>query len=59
LAQLTYHARRFELTLGNNSVTLLVNGAPQTVPASAQAIGYTITHSGMSPLAAGEQPTCK
>jgi cytoskeleton protein RodZ len=59
LAQLTYHARRFELTLGNNSVTLVVNGAPQTVPASAQAIGYAITHSGMSPLAAGEQPTCK
>jgi hypothetical protein len=59
LAQLTYHARRFELTLGNNSATLVVNGTPQTVPASAQAIGYTITRAGMRPLAASEQPTCK
>ncbi len=55
----TYHARRFELTLGNNAVTLVVNGTPHTVPASAQAIGYTITRAGMKTLAANEQPTCK
>jgi cytoskeleton protein RodZ len=55
----TYHARRFELTLGNNAVTLVVNGEAHTVPASAQAIGYTITRAGMHPLAASEQPTCK
>jgi cytoskeleton protein RodZ len=53
-----YHAHRFLLTLGNNAVSLIVNGTPQTVPASAQAIGYSITRSGIKPLAAGELPTC-
>ncbi len=55
----TYHARRFELTLGNDAVTLVVNGAPHTVPASAQAIGYTITRAGLRSLPSAEQPTCK
>ncbi len=55
----TYHARRFELTLGNDEVTLVVNGTPHTVPASAQAIGYTITRAGLHPLPSTEQPTCK
>jgi cytoskeleton protein RodZ len=55
----TYHARHFELTLGNNAVMLVVNGKLHTVPASAQAIGYTITRSSMLPLAASAQPTCK
>ena len=54
----TYHARRFLLTLGNNAVSLIVNGTPQTVPASSQAIGYSITRTGIKPLAASEQPTC-
>jgi cytoskeleton protein RodZ len=54
----TYHARRFELTLGNNAVTLIVNEKPVTVPASSAAIGYAITRTGMRPLAAGELPTC-
>jgi cytoskeleton protein RodZ len=56
---LTYHARRFELTLGNNAVTLVVDGRPQTVPASAHAIGYAITRTGLRELATGEQPTCE
>jgi cytoskeleton protein RodZ len=55
----TYHARRFEVTLGNDEVTLVVNGTPHTVPASAQAIGYTITRAGLRPLPSAEQPTCK
>jgi cytoskeleton protein RodZ len=55
----TYHARRFELTLGNNAVALVVNGTPHEVPASAQAIGYTITRAGITTLPANEQPTCK
>lgn len=53
-----YHARRFLLTLGNNAVKLTVNGVSQTVPSSSQAIGYSITRSGMRPLAPGELPTC-
>ncbi len=55
----TYHARRFEVTLGNDEVTLVVNGTPHTVPASAQAIGYTVTRAGLRPLPSAEQPTCK
>lgn len=58
-AQPTYHARRFELTLGNNSLTLFVNGRAVTVPASSAAIGYAITRTGMRKLAAGELPTCQ
>ncbi len=55
----TYHARRFELTLGNSSVTMFVDGIPRTVPPSSQAIGYSITKAyGRRPLAAGQLPTC-
>jgi hypothetical protein len=56
----TYHARRFEITLGNNSVTLLVDGRARTVAPSSQAIGYSITKArGRQPLPAGQLPTCK
>jgi cytoskeleton protein RodZ len=55
----TYHARRFELTLGNNEVTLIVNGKTVTVPASSGAIGYAITRTGMRSLVESEAPTCK
>ncbi len=54
-----YHARRFELTLGNNAVALVVNGKPVTVPASSGAIGYAITRTGMRTLVESEAPTCK
>jgi hypothetical protein len=54
-----YHADRFELTLGNNAVTLIVNGKPVTVPASSGAIGYAITRTGMRSLVESEAPTCK
>jgi cytoskeleton protein RodZ len=53
-----YHARRFLLTLGNNAVTLIVNGKSRSVPASSGAIGYAITSTGMRTLASAEQPTC-
>jgi hypothetical protein len=55
----TYHARRFEITLGNNAVTMYVDGKLRTVPASARAIGYTITSAGRKTLAAAKQPTCR
>jgi len=55
----TYHARRFEITLGNSSVTMLVDGRARTVPSSSQAIGYTITKaSGRKRLPVGRLPTC-
>jgi cytoskeleton protein RodZ len=54
----TFHARRFELTLGNNAVALTIDGTPRAVPASSGAIGYTITKAGRKPLAQGHLPTC-
>jgi cytoskeleton protein RodZ len=58
-AEPTYHAHRFELTLGNNDLTLTVNGRPLPVPASSTSIGYAITHTGVRELPSSEQPTCK
>ncbi len=56
----TFHAKRFEITLGNSSLTMVIDGRPRTVPPSSQAIGYSITKAtGRRPLAAGQLPTCK
>jgi cytoskeleton protein RodZ len=54
----TFHARRFELTLGNNAVALTIDGTPRAVPASSGAIGYSITKAGRRTLAQGHLPTC-
>ena len=54
----TYHAKRFEITLGNNAVTMYVDGKAETVPPSSKPIGYTITSSGRHTLEPGRQPTC-
>jgi helix-turn-helix protein len=56
----TYHARRFEITLGNSSVTMYVDGRARTVAPSSQAIGYSITKArGRQPLSAAQLPTCR
>jgi len=56
----TYRARRFEITLGNSSVKMYVDGTPRTVAPSSQAIGYSITKAhGRQPLTAAQLPTCK
>jgi cytoskeleton protein RodZ len=56
----TFHAKHFEITLGNSSLTMVIDGKPRTVPPSSQAIGYSITKAtGRRPLAAGQLPTCK
>ena len=56
----TYHARRFDVTLGNSGVTMVIDGRPRTVPASSEAIGYSITRArGRHPLPAGSLPTCR
>ena len=55
----TFHAKRFEITLGNSSVTMFVDGRARAVPASSQAIGYTITKAyGRKRLPEGRLPTC-
>ena len=46
------------LTLGNNGVSMKVNGKAVTVPASSAAIGYKLTPGGMTPLPPAQQPTC-
>jgi cytoskeletal protein RodZ len=55
----THHARRFELTLGNNAVMMYVNGKALRVPASSQPIGYSISPSGRHTLSSGQLPTCE
>ena len=56
----TYHARRFDVTLGNSEVTMVIDGRPRTVPPSSEAIGYSITRArGRHPLPAGSLPTCQ
>jgi cytoskeletal protein RodZ len=54
----TFSAKHFELTLGNNAVTLLIDGTPRIVHASPRAIGYSITKAGRRTLEAGRLPTC-
>lgn len=58
-ARRTYRAKRFEVTLGNSSVKLSINGKPRVVQPSSRAIGYSITRDGRHTLAASQQPTCK
>ncbi len=56
----TYHAKRFEMTLGNSSVTLIIDGRPRSVTPSSEAIGYALTKArGRQPLQSGHMPTCK
>src|SRR4051794_27786936 len=56
----TYHAKRFEITLGNNAVDLVIDGKSRIVPPSSSAIGYSITKTrGRKTLPSSQQPTCK
>ncbi len=55
----TYHAKHFAITLGNSSVTMIVDGHPRSVASSSQAVGYSITKAtGRRRLRSGELPTC-
>jgi cytoskeleton protein RodZ len=54
----TFRSRRFRLSLGNNAVTLRINGRARSVPASAEPIGYTITRNGRTDLPPERRPTC-
>jgi cytoskeleton protein RodZ len=54
-----YHARRFEITIGNSEVSLIIDGTPRAVAPSSEAIGYAITKAyGRQPLTPGHLPTC-
>jgi len=55
----TFRSRRFRLTLGNNNVTLRINGRNRSVPSSDGPINYDITRPrGRRPLAAASRPSC-
>jgi cytoskeleton protein RodZ len=55
----TFKARRFELTLGNSSVSMFVDGIPRTVAPSSNPIGYSITKAyGRRLLSASQLPSC-
>jgi cytoskeletal protein RodZ len=55
----TYHAKHFEITLGNSSVTMILDGHARSVPASSKAIGYSIVRGvGRKRLHSSQLPTC-
>ena len=54
-----YHDNHFRMTLGNNAVTLRVNGHAHTFAASSAAIAVSVSLDGtVSPLSAGLAPRC-
>jgi hypothetical protein len=48
----------FEVTFGNGSVQMTVDGQPAPVPQAAEPLGYRITPSGVRKLDPSSQPTC-
>ena len=53
-----FTAAGFEVTFGNGSVEMMVNGQPADIPASASPLNYRITSSGAKELASGSGPSC-
>ena len=53
-----FRARRFDVTFGNGSVEMAVDGHPADIPQVAQPIGYRISPTGTRELAPSSQPTC-
>jgi len=53
-----FSADGFDVTFGNGSVEMTVNGEPTQIPEVAEPIGYRITASGVRRLDPSSQPTC-
>jgi len=53
-----FRARKFELTLGNNAVSLHVSGKLLKVPSINAGIGYQLTTAGNKILSPAKRPTC-
>jgi cytoskeleton protein RodZ len=53
-----FSSSRFEVTFGNGSVEMTVDGQAAPVPAVAEPIGYRITPSGVQRLDPSSRPTC-
>jgi hypothetical protein len=54
----TFTSSKLLLTLGNNNVTMKVNGVPVSVAASSGSIGYRLVPGGHSLLPTAQQPQC-
>ena len=53
-----FDSRGFEVTFGNGSVEMTVDGEPADIPPVAEPLGYRITPSGVRKLDPSSQPTC-
>jgi hypothetical protein len=53
-----FEANSFDVTFGNGSVEMTVNGEPAKVPPLAEPLGYRITTSGVHRLDPSSRPTC-
>jgi hypothetical protein len=53
-----FEARSFEVTFGNGSVKMTVDGEPASVPPLAEPLGYRITSAGVHRLDPASGPTC-
>jgi helix-turn-helix protein/uncharacterized protein DUF4115 len=53
-----FSAGGFDVTFGNGSVELTVDGQPAPIPQAAEPIGYRITPNGVRRLDPSSQPTC-
>ena len=55
----TYHDNHFYVTLGNNSIVLLINGHRHRLAASANGISVRVTlHGRVPPLTQAQVPHC-
>jgi cytoskeletal protein RodZ len=53
-----FDGKRFEMTFGNGSVEMTVNGEPVSVPALAEPLGYRVGPEGAKRLPSSAQPDC-
>jgi cytoskeletal protein RodZ len=53
-----FTGRGFEVTFGNGSVEMMVNGQPAPIPAVSSPLGYRITSGGVDELDPSSDPTC-
>ena len=53
-----FSARGFDVTFGNGSVEMTVDGEPARIPQAAEPLGYRITPNGVRKLDPSSQPTC-
>lgn len=53
-----FESRAFEVTFGNGSVEMKIDGEPAQVPPLAEPLGYRITPSDLRRLDPASQPTC-